>query len=447
MSTGWVESSAFVPSSLVSTTVQVLMLIEVDRLRMLTGGLEGAWVEQILEAMADRLTEWVGNSGWSRPMKDGRLLAMVFLDVDRTGSPDAAWALMRDLQQVLSQPLVVGSRPHTLPVSIGTVLGGDMPFLSTEEVDAIGDRLDLGSREIREMEPAPWYDLWLRNAQTALLYAQKHSRNQCAMFDPAVHQDLMERWELETALRQAIAQQELDVHYQPIVDSSSGITQGFEALCRWNHPERGWISPGEFIPLAEEAGLIIELGQWVLETACAQLKQWQNQGLVGPQARISINVASQQFEDPEFVSRVRWVLAQTELSPKCVSLEVLEGAFMGDNAGIVPVLVALRGLGVSISMDDFGTGFSSFSRLTKLPIDTLKIDRSFVEQMEQQGNDLAVIEMVIQLASKLGLTVIAEGASLQCHVEMLESLQCFLIQGFYYSRALSADQIPGWLAT
>lgn len=412
------------------------MLIEVDRLAMLAGALDSAWVEHVLEGMSERLENWVGAAGWSRRLQDGRLLVMV----SREGDREDLMALTRELQQLMAEPLMIQDQSYSLTVSIGAVLGTDMPPLAAEGVDAAGPSLDGGG----STGLAPWHEMWLHNAQTALLHAQGGDRQGCVLFDPSLHRELMDRWELEMALRQAIAQQQLRVHYQPIVFPSSGKVQGFEALCRWYHPKRGWISPAQFIPVAEEIGLIIELGQWVLETACAQLKGWQRQGVVDKAARVSVNVAPQQLDNSDFVATVHGALTRTGLAPHCLSLEITEGAFAGNDAAIIPALEALKSLGVSISIDDFGTGYSSLSRLTQLPIDTLKVDRSFVEQMEKRGNDLIVIWTVLQLAENLGLTIIAEGASTRNHVEMLREIGEPLIQGYYFAHALPPEMVPTW---
>ncbi|MGD1939005.1 MAG: putative bifunctional diguanylate cyclase/phosphodiesterase [Cyanophyceae cyanobacterium] len=428
-------TSSFRSTPKASNAFQMLMLIEVDRLAMLAGALDGAWVERVLEIMAERLGNWVGTSGWSRRLQDGRFLAMV----SREGDRDNLMPLTRELQQLMAQPMVIQKQSYTLTVSIGTVLGTDMPPLDPEDVDASGAWLESGCSEL-----APWHEVWLRNAQSALLHAQGGDREGCVLFDPSLHQELMEQWELEMALRQAIANNQLQVHYQPIVSPTSGEVRGFEALCRWYHPKRGWISPVQFIPIAEEIGLIIELGRWVLEMACNALKSWQRQGLVDKTARVSVNVAPQQFDNSDFVATVRDVLARTELDPQCLSLEVIEGAFAEGDTTILPALEELRRLGISISIDDFGTGYSSLSRLTQLPIDTLKIDRSFVEQMEKRGDDLIVIWTLLQLAENLGLTIIAEGASTRNHVEMLKEIGDPLIQGYYFARALPPEMVPAW---
>ena len=247
-------------------------------------------------------------------------------------------------------------------------------------------------------------------------------------------------------MRQAIARQELALHYQPIINVADGTLRGFEALCRWDHPRWGWISPGEFIPVAEETGLILELGQWVLRTACAQLSRWQRQGIVGATVRISVNVSPKQIDNPAFVDSTLSTLAATGLEPQCLSLEVTEGAFAQEDWVYAPVLETLRCLGVTVSIDDFGTGYSSFSRLTDLPIDTLKIDRSFVEKMERQAKDWVVIQAIIQLAQQLGMTVIAEGATSQTQMTLLEELGCCAVQGNYWACALSSEGVPAWLA-
>ena len=422
--------------------VQMLMLIEIDRLAMLAGILECGQVGQIVAVMADRLEGWVGSQGWSRRLQGDRFIAMVPIVAESDQSAGVEERLA-DLQREMGRPVILQPQAYTLTVSVGMVLGARMtvPLLQKEPQST-----DINFASHFPARLDDWSDRWLQNAQTALLCAQERGAGQWVRFNPDLHQALRDRLALEMALRDAISQRSLELHYQPIVDLDSGETRGFEALCRWDHADLGGIPPSTFIALAEELGLMVELGTWVLETACAQMVAWQRQGLVGPTAKISVNVSPQQLDESSFGETVRWVLGRTGLDPHCLALEVVEMAFAQPDIDYVPVLKALRGVGISISMDDFGTGYSSLSRLTQLPIDTLKVDRAFVEQMEWRGEDVAMMQVILGLAQTLGLEVVAEGASKACHVEMLRALGRPLIQGYFYSRALPPAAVPEWLA-
>jgi EAL domain-containing protein (putative c-di-GMP-specific phosphodiesterase class I) len=237
----------------------------------------------------------------------------------------------------------------------------------------------------------------------------------------------------------------MEVHYQPQIDLANSKVIGAEALVRWTTDDGRSIPPDQFIPLAESSGLIIELGEWVFRTAIAQLMAWDAAGL--PQLRMAINVSPTQFRDPRFASRLQNIIEELQVPAQRIELEITEGVAMFDPETVISTLTELRALGMEIAVDDFGTGFSSLSYLHRLPINRLKIDRSFIRDMETSGSGGATIaDMVVKLGQSLGLSVIAEGAETPAQIQMLRDIGCELAQGFLYSRPLNAETFGKWLA-
>jgi EAL domain-containing protein (putative c-di-GMP-specific phosphodiesterase class I) len=248
---------------------------------------------------------------------------------------------------------------------------------------------------------------------------------------------LLEMLALENDLGYAIERDELKVHYQPVMDIKTGRIVGAEALLRWQHPERGLVPPDEFIPLAEETGLIMPIGEWVLRQACSQAATWSKSGLGA--LRVTVNVSARQVEQPGIVQLVSEVLAETGLPPQYLHLELTEGAVMRHIDTVISTLSALRSLGVGISVDDFGTGYSSLGYLKRFPIDTIKIDRSFVSDVTTDQNDAAIVTTVIAMARSLNLRVIAEGVETEPQLDFLRRAECDEFQGFLLSRAVLPD--------
>lgn len=244
----------------------------------------------------------------------------------------------------------------------------------------------------------------LRDADTALYRAKGDGRGQYRVFSEELHTAAMQRWKTETELRTAIGEEQFVLHYQPIYALATGEILHFEALLRWNHPKEGLVAPGEFIPLAEETGLIIALGDWILDEACRQLAAWRAEGLHVP---IMINVASKQFSHPRFVDDVAAALARAGVPAGSLGIEVTESATMNPSA--IDTCTRLAALGTSLALDDFGTGYSSLSYLTRMPVRSLKIDRSFVSRLADDPMSAAIVQTVIALAAALGMTAIAEG--------------------------------------
>lgn len=285
----------------------------------------------------------------------------------------------------------------------------------------------------------------LRDADVALYYAKEHGKARSALFDSAMHDQAMALLQLEMALRWAIERQELQVYYQPIVSLTTGGIIGFEALVRWLHSKQDLISPAQFIPVAEETGLIIPIGLWVLNESCRQLRQWQMQFPDASKLTISVNLSSKQFSQPKLVDQVEQVLKETGLNPNDLKLEITESGIM-DNAESADLLRQLQALNVQLCIDDFGTGYSSLSRLRQFPINTLKIDRSFVSTMQESVEDAEVVQAIVTLAHNLGMDVVAEGIETAEQLAHLRRLHCEQGQGYFFSKPVNSDAVEALLA-
>ena len=249
--------------------------------------------------------------------------------------------------------------------------------------------------------------------------------------------------QMEVDLRRALADDELVLFYQPIVSMSSGEVTGMEALLRWNHPQHGFITPDDFIPLAEETGLIGPIGEWVLGTACRQANEWANEGL--PALKISVNVSSRQLMHGLSGETIARQLEESGLPPASLTLEITESLFIGDSPEAIAWLGDIRELGISLSIDDFGTGFSSLSYLKDIPADFVKIDRSFIIGLTENSEDRAMVKAIVSLAHAMGFQTVVEGIETVEQLDFLKPLGCGYVQGFYYSKPLSADEFSEFL--
>ena len=288
-------------------------------------------------------------------------------------------------------------------------------------------------------------DTLLRNADLAMYRAKANGKARYAVFDPSMNTDALERLELEGDLRHALELRQLRVVYQPIVTLASGRVSELEALLRWDHPARGVVLPADFIPLAEATGLIVEIGQWVLEEACRRARAWQLAHPADAQLTISVNLSARQFLNPDLIDDIARTLRDTDLAPSCLKLEITESVLMHDTDGTVAKLWALKRLGVRLAIDDFGTGYSSLSYLKLFPVDTLKIDRSFVSGLGQDSNDTAIVRSVVALAKSLNLAVTGEGIETAEQLGHLRALGCDLGQGYLFAKPLAADDVGALL--
>ena len=283
----------------------------------------------------------------------------------------------------------------------------------------------------------------LKNADTAMYHAKEKGRNCYQFFDAQMNKSVSERITLEQALHQAIKEEQFELHYQPQVNLNSGLIVGVEALVRWHHPEKGFISPMDFIPLAEETGQILELGHWVLHEACRQAQQWQQQGL--PPISMSVNLSTLQIHADDFLHQVTGVLKDTGLPPHLLDLEITESSIMRNVDETIDKLTALHDLGIQLSIDDFGTGYSSLSYLKRFPLDKLKIDRSFVSEIDVDQDDAMICNTIISMAKSLSLKVVAEGAETRAHLNCLHDYGCDIYQGYYFSKPIPANAMENML--
>jgi len=288
-------------------------------------------------------------------------------------------------------------------------------------------------------------DALIRNADTAMYRAKDSGRNNYQFYAAAMNEEAQQRLRLETDLRHATERNELFVLYQPQADISVRRIVGAEALVRWQHPGLGLIPPMEFIPIAEESGLIVQVGEWVLRAVCRQNKAWQDAGL--PPVRVAVNLSPLQFRQQDLFAVVSAALKESGLEPQYLELELTESIFMEDIEAAIVTLRQIKNLGVALSIDDFGTGFSSLSYLKRFPIDTLKIDQSFVRDSPGNPDDSAIVEAIIAMAHSLKLKAIAEGVETEQQLAFLRERGCEMMQGYLCARPLAPDQFAEILLT
>jgi EAL domain-containing protein (putative c-di-GMP-specific phosphodiesterase class I) len=289
----------------------------------------------------------------------------------------------------------------------------------------------------------------IRHAEIAMYRAKERGRNSLQFFTASMNQRAFERFTLESALREAVARGQFEVHYQPQVELTNGGMAGVEALVRWRHPEHGMVRPDRFIALAEETGLIAPIGAWVLHTACAQCRAWQDAGL-GP-VRMAVNLSARQFADENLKQAVATVLADTGLAATSLEIELTESLIMDNVDAAIRTMRELKAMGVKLSIDDFGTGYSSLSYLRRFPADVLKIDQSFVTDVPASRDAAALVDAIISLAHGLNLHVIAEGVETEEQAGFLRGSGCDEVQGYLYSKAIPGPEVErmlreGWRA-
>lgn len=279
----------------------------------------------------------------------------------------------------------------------------------------------------------------MQNADAAMYAAKERGKNNFQLYSRGLHEETKQKLKLENELRTAVKEKQFLVYYQPQVDTRSGDMIGMEALVRWQHPERGLLTPSHFVPLAEESSLIVLIGELVLEIACLQNKQWQDQGL--PAIPVSVNLSIHQLEQSDFITRVQSILDRTQLHPSFLELEITESMAIRHTDPILPKLRELVDMGIRISIDDFGTGYSSLSYLMKFPVQTLKIDRSFVKEMARDTDHAAIVSAIISMAHSLHLKVIAEGVETEDQLHLLKEGNCNEVQGFLFSTPVPSDRL------
>jgi diguanylate cyclase (GGDEF)-like protein len=396
--------------------------------------------------------------------RHGKGLAVLFMDVDRfkvindSLGHSVGDRLIREVAARLRACVREGDTVARLGGDEFTVLlpdvgqAVDAAKVAGKVLDVIRVPFDIDGREIFvtssmgiSLYPDDGRDAetLVKNADAAMYRAKEQGRDRYLLYTPALNATALERLALESSLRKALPNDELLLHYQPIVDVATRRVHGVEALLRWNHPELGLVPPADFIPLAEVTGLILAMGPWVLRTACAQARAWQE---LHPGLRVAVNLSARQFQEPGLVGHVTDALADTGLDPRLLQLEITESSAMQNAQAAIQTLRELKALGVGLSIDDFGTGYSSLSYLRRFPIDTLKIDQSFIRDIGADPDDAAIASAIIALARTLKLSVVAEGVETAEQLAFVARHGCDQTQGYLFSRPLSAQRCADLLA-
>ncbi|MBV9734267.1 MAG: EAL domain-containing protein [Acidisphaera sp.] len=386
-----------------------VLCLDLDRFKFVNDLLGHEGGDRLLVEVAERLRATVrGVDTVARLGGDEFAVAQPLAD-----QPQSAAALASRLIEALARPFDIDGQHVQIGVSIGIAI--------SPTDGRTGPKL-------------------LKNADTALYRAKAEGRNRLCFFEPEMDLRLQGRRALEQDLRQALSRGELALNYQPLFDCRSGELEGFEALLRWTHPVRGQVSPAEFIPLAEESGLILPIGRWALETACAEAVAWQDR------LRVAVNLSPAQFKQQDLPVMVAEILARTGLPARRLELEVTEGLLIDNTERALGILRELKDLGVRISLDDFGTGYSSLSYLRRFPFDKLKIDKSFVKASDEDAEAAAIVSTIIAMGYNLGLSITAEGVETQSQLDLLRSQACHQAQGFLLGRPLPAREVSEMLS-
>lgn len=387
-----------------------ILYLDLDRFKNINDSLGHFIGDEVLKAVADRLSSCLGPNDLACRLAGDEFVLMI-----RETEPEKVKEISMRIIEEISNAYTFSSIEVYITPSIGI------------------SRFPMDGED---------YDTLMRNADTALFRAKDQGKSTYCLFTQEMNNDMIEKTLLEMDLRQAISRDEMELHYQPQYDMKTGRITGVEALARWNHSKKGLIPPGRFIPIAEESGIILPIGLWILETACKQAKQWQQQGF--PNIRMSVNVSIRQFKQPAFISHVLKVLQKTGLDPCYLNIEITE-SMTSDVDYSQKILQELHNEGIHVSIDDFGTGYSSLSYLSKFPITHLKIDQVFLQDLSTSNT--AIIKTIIDLAKNLSIDVIAEGVETDEQASLLNTLHCDEVQGFLYSRPLPKREIEKLLQT
>jgi diguanylate cyclase (GGDEF)-like protein len=392
-----------------------VVFLDLDNFKFINDSLGHRAGDELLKQMAERLR---------LVLRDGDTVARIggdefVLILNDQNNEEVVFRAMQRIVASISKPLTLGGKELHLTCSAGISL---------------------------HPQDGPDVDTLLKNADVAMYRAKEAGRNNFQFFTTEMNQLVNERVQLETGLRRALERKEFLLHYQQKMSLKTGALIGSEALLRWEHPEWGLVRPARFVPLAEETGLIVQIGEWVVEEACRQNRAWQNEGL-NPGV-VSVNLSARQFREEGLVRAVSRILASTGLDPSALEMELTESMVMHNADAAIAILQGLKSLGVALSVDDFGTGYSSLAYLRDLPLDTLKIDRSFVRDIESGGerSQGVLAQAIISLGHALDLKVIAEGVETDAQVRFLVKHRCDDAQGFYYGEPMAPEHFGGLLA-
>jgi diguanylate cyclase (GGDEF)-like protein len=384
-----------------------VLFLDLDGFKHINDSLGHPIGDQLLQSVAKRLVDCVrGTDTVSR--QGGDEFVILLSDVQQ---PEDAAVMANRMLHVVAEAHCIDNRDIHITTSIGVSVYPD------DGQDA---------------------ETLIKNADTAMYQAKENGRQSYKFFKPAMYARAVERQSIEESLRRALERQEFTLHYQPKVNLRTGAITGAEALIRWEHPTRGPLLPAQFIPIAEDCGLILPIGNWILRQACQQARAWADAGL--RPTTMAVNVSAMEFRDENFLQGLFAVLSETGVDPRCLQLELTESVLMKRAEPATGVLHILRAWGVQVAIDDFGTGYSSLSYLRRFSVDALKIDQSFVRQITAGGRDAAIVTAVISMARSLKLLVVAEGVETQDELEFLQAHDCDEAQGHYFSRPVPHQQ-------
>ena len=395
-----------------SNTRVAALFLDLDNFKSINDTLGHPVGDQLLKAVAQRLQDCVREmDSISRQGGDEFLVTLSGVE-----DVDAVTRIADKLLRRLAEPFHVDDYELSTSVSIGIAMYPD-------------DSHD--------------FDTLLKKADVAMYQAKESGRNTYRFFTAQMNVDASEHLMMRNGLARAIERNELVLHYQPQVDLASGVTVGAEALIRWNHPELGLIPPGRFIPVAEDSGLIVQIGEWVLHQACMEAAAWANDGL--PPLTVAVNLSAIQFKRGDLVATVRRAVEAAQLPPERLELELTESILIGDTENVLAMVRELKAFGVTLSIDDFGTGYSSLAYLKRFNLDRLKIDQSFTRELATNPDDATIVNAIIQLARNLGLATIAEGVENELLVNILRRYGCDMIQGYWFARPMPGTDFVSFL--
>ena len=389
-----------------------VMFIDMDRFKVVNDSLGHSAGDRLLQDSAKRLAECLRESDTVARLGGDEFVVMI----ENFTAPKDAIAVAQKALASLAKPFFVDGQEFLMSASIG---------ISTFPDDG------------KDAETL------LKNADIAMYRAKDQGRNNYQFYSAQMNKHTFERLAMESSLRRAVERNEFQLHYQPKLDLRTGAIAGVEALVRWQHPDWGMVSPAQFIPLAEETGLIVQIGEWVLRAACEQNKRWRDQGI--PPLRVAVNLSARQFAQKTLLSDIAKTIAQSGLTPDCIELEITESLVMTNPEHATETLHKLKTMGISLSIDDFGTGYSSLAYLKRFPIDCIKIDRSFIKDIPTEADDMAITRGVIALGHSLRLKVVAEGVETVEQQDFLRSNDCDEMQGYLFSKPLPAEEVTALL--
>jgi diguanylate cyclase (GGDEF)-like protein len=391
-----------------------VLIVALDRFQVVSDSLGRMVGEQLLVAIAQQLRAYVESLGVLTRLQENSFAILL----DPVETLDDIFAIATEIQQRLRQPFTIHQQEIFLTASLG-MTWSQQRYEYPEDV--------------------------LHDAATALHRAQAKGGNCYEMFDVQVRHEAISRFQLETDLRMALERQEFQLHYQPVMSLNTDRVVGFEALLRWFHPKEGLVSPAKFVPIAEEAGLIHPIGLWVLRQACEQLHQWQQEFPLDPPLTMNVNLSAQQLSQPHLIDEVAAILRETAIMPNTLKLEITETSIMSSPETAIATLKQLQNCGIQLCVDDFGTGYSSLSYLHRFPLDTLKIDRSFVSRIDAEVEQLEIVQAIVKLAWNLGMNVVVEGVETLKQYAQLKALRCDYAQGYFFSKPVSAEAAISFL--